>query len=100
MLGEVEDDLLGAVDELGVSPGRSQPRRWICSPTTVRPRSVAISRTIFAWWAAFDVAGTSAASSWMRSLPPISASSPLVGLSATVIASNRLAGLVELEAAR
>ena len=30
----------------GVSPGRSQPSRWICSPTTVSPRSVAISRTI------------------------------------------------------
>ena len=32
----------------GVSPGRSQPSRWICSPTSVSPRSVAISRTIFA----------------------------------------------------
>ena len=29
-----------------VSPGRSQPSRWIPSPTTVRPRSVAISRTM------------------------------------------------------
>ena len=82
----------------GVSPGRSQPRRWICSPTTVRPRSVAISRTIFAWWPAFDVAGTSVAISWIRSLPPTSSSSPFSSsLSATVIASTGLAVLVEVE---
>ena len=73
----------------GVSPGRSQPSRWMSSPTTVSPRSVAISRTMRAWWPAFEVAGTSVAISRTRSLPPITSSSPFSSsLSATVIAST------------
>ena len=47
LLGEVEDDLLGPVDEVRRSrPGRSWPSRAISAPARTRPRSVAISRTI------------------------------------------------------
>jgi hypothetical protein len=47
-LREVEDDLLGAVDEITRLAGRSQPRRAISPPARIRPRSVAVSRTIAA----------------------------------------------------
>ena len=46
LLGEVEDDLLGAVDEVGrlAGPLAAEPRDLLPGPD--RPRSVAISRTI------------------------------------------------------
>ena len=48
LLRELEDDLLGLVDEPAVSPGRSQPSRATSPPTRMSPRRVAISRTILA----------------------------------------------------
>ena len=47
LLGEVEDDLLGAVDEVGRLAGAvlAEPRD-LRAPARTSPRSVAISRTI------------------------------------------------------